>query len=147
MQKKILAPSPRQPLNGQGVLRNSGLKLLTEKVAKRFGVRFGSWNVASISGRGTEVCKEFRKRKVDVCCLQEVRWRGEGARFIDVKGKRCKLWWCGNDDKAGGVGILVKEELCENVVEVRRRCDRVSGAPRGVRRSKPPPLLKPNPCF
>ena len=28
------------------------------------------------------------------------------------------------DDKTGGVGILVKEEQCENVVEV-RRCDRV----------------------
>ena len=37
------------------------------------------------------------------------------------------MWWRGNDDKTGGVGrpILVKEELCENVVEVRRRCDRV----------------------
>ena len=32
-----------------------------------------------------------------------------------------KLWWCENDDKTGGVGILVKEELCENVLEVRRR--------------------------
>ena len=41
------------------------------------------------------------------------------------QGRRCKLWWCGNDDKTGGVGILVKEELCENVVEVRRRCDGV----------------------
>ena len=124
MQKKILAPSPPQPLNGQGELRICGLKLFTEKVAKRLGVRFGSWNVGSISGRGTEVCEELRKRKVDVCCLQDVRWRGEGARFIDVKGKTHKLWWCGIDDKTGGVGILVKE-LCENMVEVRRRCDRV----------------------
>ena len=33
----------------------------------------------------------------------------------------------GADDKTGGVGILVKEELCEKVVEVRRRCDRVMG--------------------
>ena len=105
--------------------KNLGLKLLKEKVAKRLGVRFGSWNVGSISGRGTEVCEELRKRKVDVCCLQEVRWRGEGVRFIGVKGRRCKLLWCGNDDKTGGVGMLVKEELCENVVEVRRRCDRV----------------------
>ena len=47
--------------------------------------------------------------------------------FIGVKGRRYKLWWCGNDDKTGGVGILVKEELCEKVVEVRRRCDRVMG--------------------
>ena len=70
------------------------------------------------------MCEELRKRKVDVCCLQEVRWRGEGARSIGVKGRRYKLWWCGNDDKTGGVGILINEELCENVVEV-RRCDRV----------------------
>ena len=54
-----------------------------------------------------------------------MRWRDEGARFFGVKGRRYKLWWCGNDDKTGGVGILVKEELRENVVEVRRRCDRV----------------------
>ena len=127
MQNKILAPSPRQPLNGQGVLRISGFKVAKEKVEKRLGIRFGSWNVRSISGRGTEVCEELRKRKVDVCCLQEVRWRGEGAHFIGVKGRKYKLWWCGNDDKTGGVGILVKEELCEKVVEVRRRCDGVMG--------------------
>ena len=51
------------------------------------------------------MCEELRKRKVDVCCLQEVRWRGEGARFFSVKGRRYKLWWCGND-KIGGVGVL-----------------------------------------
>ena len=38
---------------------------------------------------------------------------------------RYKLWWCKYDDKTGGVGILVKEELRENVVEIRRRCDRL----------------------
>ena len=111
---------PQQPLNGQGVLRILGLKIQKEKV----GVRFGSWNVGSISGRETEMCEKLRKRKVGVCCLQEVRWRGEGARFFGVEGRRYKLWWCGNDDKTGGVSVLVKEELCENVAEV-RRCDRV----------------------
>ena len=30
-------------------------------------------------------------RKVDVCCLQEVRWRGEGARFFGVKGSKYNL--------------------------------------------------------
>ena len=125
MRRKILAPSPLQPLNRQGVLRIPGLKIHKEKVEKQIGVRFGSWNVGSICGRGTEVGEELRKRKVDVCCLQEVRWRGEGARFFGVKGRRYKLWWSGNDDKIGGVGILVNEELGEKVVEVRRRCDRV----------------------
>ncbi|XP_068738387.1 uncharacterized protein [Montipora capricornis] len=83
-----------------------------------------SWNVGSMSGRGTEVCEELRKR-MDVCCLQEVRWRVQGARFIGVKGRRYKLWWSGNSDGTGGVRVLVKEEMCEKVVEVRRKSDRV----------------------
>ena len=50
------------------------------------GVRVDTWNVGSMSGRGTEVCEELRKRKMDVCCLQEVRWRGQGVWFMGVKG-------------------------------------------------------------
>ena len=92
---------------------------------ERLGVRMASWNVGSLCGKGTEVCEELRKRKVDVCCLQEVRWRGQGARFMGVKGRRYKLWWSGNEDGTGGVGVLVKEELCEKVVFVGRRSDRV----------------------
>ena len=55
MQNKILAPSPRQPLNGQGVLRISGFKVAKEKVEKRLGVRFGSWNVGSIGWGGVKL--------------------------------------------------------------------------------------------
>ena len=91
VQRKVLAPSPRQPLNGKGVRRIPGLKIHEKKVEKRIGARFGSWNVGSISGRGAEMCDELRKRKVDVCRLQEVRWRGEGACFFGVKGRRYKL--------------------------------------------------------
>ena len=44
---------------------------------------------------------------------------------MGVKGKRYKLWWSGNSDGTEGVGVLVKEELCGKVVEVRRKSDRV----------------------
>ena len=56
-------------------------------------------------------------------CLQEVRWRGKGARMLVIKGRRYKLWWSGKGDGVGGVGVMVKEELCEKVVEVRRVSD------------------------
>ena len=36
-------------------------------------------------------------------------------------GRRYKLWWSGNDAGFGGVGILVKEEISGNVVEVRKK--------------------------
>ena len=81
-------------------------------------------NVGSLCGRKTEVCEELTKRKVDICCIQEVRWKGQGARFVGTLGRRYKLWWSGNDAGFGGVGILVKEEISGNVVEVRRKSDR-----------------------
>ena len=111
IQRKVLAISPRQPLNGQGVLKIPGLKIRKQKVEKRIGVRFESWNVSSISGRGRKVREELIKRKVDVCCLQEVRWRGEGARFFGVKGRMYKLWWCGNDDKNWRRGYIGKRKI------------------------------------
>ena len=35
------------------------------------------------------------------------------------------MWWSGNFEGYGGVGVLVKEELYDEVVEVRRVNDRV----------------------
>ena len=36
-------------------------------------------------GCGREVCEDMRKRMIDVCCLKEVRWRGQGARMLGMK--------------------------------------------------------------
>ena len=47
-----------------------------------FGVRVGAWNLGSLSGKGGEVCEELTKMLIDVCCLHEVRWRGQGARML-----------------------------------------------------------------
>ena len=68
---------------------------------------------------------ELWKRNVGLCCLHEVRWRGCGARLIGLQGRRCKLWWSGNQEGYDGVGVLVKEELYDKVVEVRKVNDRV----------------------
>ena len=60
-----------------------------------------------------------------MCSLQEVRWKNEGTRFLGVFRQRYKLWWSENSSGIGGVGILLKEEICEKVVDVRRKSDRV----------------------
>ena len=70
---------------------------------------------------GGEVCEELRKMMIDVFCLQEVRWRGQGARMLWMKRRRYRLWWSG--DGVGGVGVMVKEKLCRKVVEVRMVSD------------------------
>ena len=53
--------------------------------------------------------ERLRKREVDMCCRQEVKWKEQGARIVGCRGGRYKLVWSGNNDGIGGVGILVKE--------------------------------------
>ena len=62
---------------------------------------------------------------IDMCCLQELRWRGQGSRMLGMEEKRYKLWWSGKGDGVGGVIVMMKEELCERVVEVKRVSDRM----------------------
>ena len=40
--------------------------------------------------------------------------------MLGMKGRRYKLWWSGKRNGVDGVGVEVKEDLCEKVVEVRR---------------------------
>ena len=43
---------------------------------------FGTVNVGTISGRANEIAEMLTQRKVDLCCLQEIRWKGGSARLI-----------------------------------------------------------------
>ena len=46
-----------------------------------------------------------------------------GAKAKEIDG--FKLWYFGVKRTANGVGILVKSDLVEGVVEVRRKSDRI----------------------
>ena len=45
--------------------------------------------------------------------------------MLGMEGRRCNLWLSGKGDVVGGVGVMVKEVLCEKVVKVRRVSSRV----------------------
>ena len=51
---------------------------------------------------------------MDICCLQEVRWRSREARFVE-SGKGNASYGSHSDEIA--VGILVKEKIRKQVVE------------------------------
>ena len=46
-------------------------------------------SIGSLCGN-EEVCDELRKRKIGVCCMQEVRWRGLGFGVLGMDGRRYK---------------------------------------------------------
>ncbi|KAK3542950.1 hypothetical protein QTP70_007292 [Hemibagrus guttatus] len=64
----------------------------------------------------------MERRKVDILCVQESRWKGSKARSI---GAGFKLFYYGVDSKRNGVGVVLKEEFVRNVLEVKRVSDRV----------------------
>ena len=50
-----------------------------------------------------EIVDVFKKRRVDVVCLQETKWKGQKAKEIGGY----KLWYAGSDCWRNGVGIMV----------------------------------------
>ena len=79
-------------------------------------MRVCSVNVGTMKGRSREIVNMLARRKVMVCCAQEVQYKGED---------KYKLWWSGETDRAGGVGVLVREERMGDVVEVSRVTPRI----------------------
>ncbi|KAK3515254.1 hypothetical protein QTP70_013018 [Hemibagrus guttatus] len=73
-------------------------------------------------GKGRELADMMERRKVDILCVQETRWKGSKARSI---GAGFKLFYYGVDSKRNGIGVVLKEEFVRNVLEVERVSDRV----------------------
>ncbi|KAK3556129.1 hypothetical protein QTP70_005613 [Hemibagrus guttatus] len=66
-------------------------------------------------GKGRELADMMERRKVDILCVQETRWKGSKTRSI---GAGFKLFYYGVDSKRNGVGVVLKEEFVRNVLEV-----------------------------
>ncbi|XP_019227380.1 PREDICTED: craniofacial development protein 2-like [Nicotiana attenuata] len=84
-------------------------------------LRVGSWNIGTLTGKSIELGKILQKRKINIACVQETRWKGTSARDVD----EFKLWYSRSAGGKNGVGILVDRALRELVVEVRRVNDRL----------------------
>ena len=75
-----------------------------------------------MTGRGRELADMMERRNVDILCLQEAKWKGSTAR--NIRGG-CKLFYNGANESKNGIAIVVREELVESILEVRRVSDRL----------------------
>ena len=119
-------------------IANSDSQLKMNDAAKaiargRWWSRVGMVNVGSMVKRSGEVSDMLCIRKVDVCGLQEVRFKNEGVRFKNEGVKfsqgrqkmRYKMFWKGGKEGQNGVGIAVEEEWVGSVVRVMRASERL----------------------
>ena len=88
-------------------------------------LRVATWNIGSMSRRSGEVVDAMVRRGVDMCCVQESRWKGGSARWLGRRGERYKFFWMGTDDGSGGVGMLLAERWVDEVMAVQRVSERI----------------------
>ena len=120
-----MAPSPWQPLNGQGVRRISSLNVRADESREGGVLKVCTVNVGTMVGRGREMVDMLARRNIDICCVQEVRYKGDGARTFGVNEEKYKLWYSGGREGLYGVGIMVRQELVDNVLKIERFSDRL----------------------
>ena len=83
------------------------------------GGYFKYWND---DWKGKRAGRYDERRNVDILCLQETKWKGSKARNI---GGGCKIFYNGADGRKNAIGIVLREELVESVLEVKRVSDRL----------------------
>ena len=86
--------------------------------------RVGTLNVNTLRGRVCEVVETLSHRKVDVCCIQETKYRG-GTPHNQGQGHQVQALLVRKRQRTAGVGVFVAEEWIEKVFEVQRVFDRI----------------------
>ena len=67
-----------------------------DRPAGNYTIRFGTVYAGRISGRENEVVEMLTRWKVDLCCLQETRWRGGSAYLVKGKDIIYRFFWSGD---------------------------------------------------
>ncbi|ESN94417.1 hypothetical protein HELRODRAFT_164256 [Helobdella robusta] len=125
-QRKTTAPSPQQALSGQGVPRISGKYAIAEGCCRKIQngpsmvLRLGTLNVGSLTGRSMEIAEMLERRRIDICCLQETRWKSNGVCHVNSDKEKYKLFWNGQKTAKNGVGIFVRKLLAQEVLDIKR---------------------------
>ena len=81
-------------------------------------------NARAYPAKSREVAERIKyKRRVDILCVQETRWKGDKAKEL---GGCCKLLYSGADENGrSGVGIVLNSKMKEELVEVERKSSRL----------------------
>ena len=103
----------------------SGPVRLTSCETPHYTLKIASWNIGTMRSRSSEIVETITRRNVDLCCMQEVRWRGASGRYTTGKDSRYKFFWVGNDQGTSGVGVLLAEKWVDKVYDIKQVLDRI----------------------
>lgn len=112
-------PRPTSATNGRGLPADGRSRL--KKLVQPTTLRFATLNIGTLTGRSRELAELLKRRRVDIACIQETRWKGQKSRDI---GDGYKLIYHGTTNTKG-VAVIISEDLRSRVAEVHRHSDRL----------------------
>jgi exonuclease III len=74
-------------------------------------------------GKLREVVDTMIRRRVNILCIQEMKWKGQKAKEVEDTG--FKLWYATNTSTKNGVGIVLNRSLKDGVVDIKREGDMI----------------------
>jgi hypothetical protein len=87
------------------------------KLAEPSRLHVGTWNVGSLTGKHQEIVDTMIRRRVNILCVQEMKWKGQKANEVEDTG--FKLWYTGTTVNKNGVGIVLDKSLKDGVVDIK----------------------------
>ncbi|GJZ49717.1 stress-induced protein, partial [Tanacetum coccineum] len=77
------------------------------RLASSRKIRVGSWNVGTLTGKFLELVDALKRKKVDIACFQETKWKGSRNR----KGKPVQVMVLRISDRITMVKLVIEEEM------------------------------------
>jgi exonuclease III len=93
------------------------------KLAELSRLRVGTWNVGSLTGKVREIVDTMIRRRVNILCVHETKWKGQKAKEVEDTG--FKLWYTCTMANKNGVGIVLDKSLKDGVVDIKRQGDMI----------------------
>jgi hypothetical protein len=93
------------------------------KLVESSSLRVVTWNVWSLTGKLREIVDTMIRRRVNILCVQEIKWNGQKAKKVEYTG--FKIWYTGTTRNKNGVGIVLDKNLKDGVVDIKRQKDRI----------------------
>ncbi|ESN95651.1 hypothetical protein HELRODRAFT_179121 [Helobdella robusta] len=66
-----------------------------------------------------EIAEMLERKRINICCLQEIRWKSNGVCHVNSDKEKYKLFWNGQKTAKNGVGIFVREPLAQEVLDIK----------------------------
>lgn len=90
-------------------------------------IRIATWNVGTMTCKSLELERTLLKRRIDVLCVQETRWKNlqKKSRFLNGRSKNYKIFYYGTTQGQNGVGIIINKRYLQNIIDIKYVCDRI----------------------